>query len=121
MMKPKNLVIEFYKSDAIINASLIEKYLHPEIILDWHSSQGFIQMNYDDILKLSSDLGRAYVRSKVKISQILEEGNSVSLRYSHYVKTMENPREEMLLAHFFVIWEIKDNLIYRGFQMSQLS
>ena len=42
-------------------------------------------------------------------------------RYSHFVKTFENPREEMLLAHFFVIWEIKDNKLYRGYQMSQFN
>jgi hypothetical protein len=36
------------------------------------------------------------------------------------VKTIENPREEMLLAHFFVIWEIKDDKLFRGYQISQL-
>jgi hypothetical protein len=26
----------------------------------------------------------------------------------------------MLLAHFMAIWQIKDNKLYRGYQMSQL-
>jgi hypothetical protein len=43
------------------------------------------------------------------------------VRYSHFVKTIENPREEMLLAHFISIWQIKDNKLYKGYQMSQLS
>jgi predicted SnoaL-like aldol condensation-catalyzing enzyme len=78
-------------------------------------------MNYDSLLDLSQELSKAYVRSKVRISHILEDNNLVSVRYSHFVKTIENPREEMLLAHFITIWEIKDNKLFRGYQMSQLS
>ena len=78
-------------------------------------------MNHSDILALTDDLSKAYTRSKTRISHVISEGNMVSVRYSHFVKTIENPREEMLLAHFFVIWEIKDDKLYRGFQMSQFS
>jgi hypothetical protein len=45
----------------------------------------------------------------------------VTVRFSHFAKTIENPREEMLLAHFIAIFEIKDNKIYRGYQISQIS
>ena len=79
-----------------------------------------MKLNKDQIIELSAELSKAYVRSKSDISHIVAEGNTVSLRYSHYVKTIENPREEMLLAHFMVIWEIKDDKLYRGYQMSQL-
>jgi hypothetical protein len=57
----------------------------------------------------------------VRISHIIAEDDLVSVRYSHYVKTIENPREEMLLAHFSTIWQIKDDKLYRGYQMSQFS
>ena len=57
----------------------------------------------------------------MRITHVIQEGNMVSVRYSHFVKTIENPREEMLLAHFCVIWEVKDNKLYRGYQMSQFS
>jgi hypothetical protein len=57
----------------------------------------------------------------MRITHIIEEGDTVSVRYSHFVKTFENPREEMLLAHFFVIWEVKEGKLFRGFQMSQFS
>ncbi len=120
-MSAKKIVEDFYKSEAVINGDLMDAYLHPEIILDWNSSQGFLQMRRPEILALANELSRAYIRSKIRISHILEEGNLVSVRYSHYVKTIENPREEMLLAHFFVIWEILDGKLYRGYQMSQLS
>lgn len=120
-MQPKELVLEFYKSDVLLDSKAVAQLLHPEVTIDWNSSKGFIQMNHEDVLKLTDELSRAYIRSKVRISHILQEENLVSVRYSHFVKTMENPREEMLLAHFSVIWEIKDGKLFRGFQMSQFS
>lgn len=121
MMSAKKLVQDFYKSDALIDAAVMSEFLHPEIILEWNSSKGFLKMSYDEILSITEEMSRAYVRSKARINPIVVEGNRVSLRYSHYVKTIENPREEMLLAHFFVIWEIKDGKLFRGYQMSQIS
>jgi hypothetical protein len=120
-MSAKKIVQNFYKSDALINSEIMETYLHPEVVVDWNSSKGLIQMKHNDIVALSGELGRAYVRSKAKISHILQDGNTVAVRYSHFIKTIENPREEMLLAHFMVVWELKDDKLFRGFQMSQLS
>jgi hypothetical protein len=120
-MTAKDIVLEFYKSDAILDKLLVSNLLHPEVTVDWNSSKGFIQMNYDDLIALSDELNKAYVRSKVRISHIIQEENTVAVRYSHFVKTVENPREEMLLAHFFVIWEIKDDKLFRAYQMSQFS
>ena len=98
----------------------VSKLLHNDVVLEWQSSKGFLKLNRQEIIDLTTELGKAYVRSKARITHILEEGNTVSVRYSHYVKTIENPREEMLLAHFMVIWELKDNKLHRGYQMSQL-
>ncbi|HMI06664.1 MAG TPA: nuclear transport factor 2 family protein [Flavobacterium sp.] len=120
-MSAKKFVQNFYKSDALINSEIMKEYLHPEVVLDWNSSKGFIQLKRDEIVAMAGELGRAYVRSKVRMSHLLQDGNQVAVRYSHFIKTVENPREEMLLAHFFVIWELKDEKLFRGFQMSQLS
>ncbi len=118
-MTAKKLVQDFYKSDALIDAAIMNDYLHPEFILEWNSSTGFIKMNREDILNLTDKLNKAYVRSKVRISHFVNDGSTVAIRYAHYVKTIENPREEMHLADFFIIWEIKDGKLYRGYQMSQ--
>ena len=120
-MKPKDIVLEFYKSDVLLDRKTVSDLLHPEVIMDWNSSQGFIQMNYDDFLSLTDQLAKAYVRSKIRISHILQEKNLVSLRFSHFVKTIENPREEMLMGNFFAIWEVKDGKLFRGYQMSHFS
>jgi predicted SnoaL-like aldol condensation-catalyzing enzyme len=120
-MSAKEIVQDFYKSDALINSEILKDFLHDDISLEWNSSAGFFQHDYQSLLNLSNELAKAYVRSKIRISHIVAENDLVSVRYSHFVKTIENPREEMLLAHFFTIWEIKDNKLYRGYQMSQLS
>ena len=119
-MSAKEIVQEFYKSDALLENETVSKLLHNDVVLEWHSSKGFLKLNRQEIIDLTNELSKAYVRSKARITHILEEGNTVALRYSHYVKTIENPREEMILAHFMVIWELKDNKLFRGYQMSQL-
>jgi predicted SnoaL-like aldol condensation-catalyzing enzyme len=119
-MSAKEIVQEFYKSDVLLESDSVSKLLHQDVVLEWHSSKGFLKLHHDDILALSSELSKAYVRSKIRITHIVEEGNTVALRYSHYVKTIENPREEMLLAHFMVVWELKAKKLFRGYQMSQL-
>jgi hypothetical protein len=118
-MSPKKIVQDFYTSDALINPEIIKPFLHPEILLNWNSSNGLIQMNFENIVKLSNDLKNAYLKSKVKISQILQDKNCVTVQYEHFAKTFENPREEMLLGRFIVIWELKDDKLYLGNQISQ--
>ncbi|MCL6462478.1 hypothetical protein SAMN05444372_105105 [Flavobacterium micromati] len=120
-MSAKQIVEKFYKSDALIDSTVLKEYLHPDIIVEWNSSKGFVELNYNTLIDLSIELSKAYVRSKVRISHIVAENDLVSIRYSHFVKTIENPREEMLLAHFITIWQIKEGKLFRGYQMSQLS
>jgi predicted SnoaL-like aldol condensation-catalyzing enzyme len=119
-MSAKEIVQNFYQSDVLLETTTVGNFLHPEVVLEWHSTKGFLKLHHDEIIALSTELSKAYVRSKSRITHIIEEGNTVAVRYSHYVKTIENPREEMLLAHFMVIWELKDHKLYRGYQMSQL-
>ena len=119
-MNLKKIILDFYKSEALINPTILASYLHDDIVFEWNSSTGFIQMNREDLLKLASELSRSYIRSKVKISHLVKEGDLVSVRYVHFVKTIENPREYILLANFMVIWEIKDEKLYRGYQISQV-
>ena len=120
-MTAKQLVLDFYKNDLLLHKSEVTEFLHEDLIIEWNSSKGYVQMKREEILALANELSKAYVRSKVRISHLLKEGNMITVRYSHYIKTIENPREEMLLAHFMVIWEVKDGKLFRGYQMSQIS
>ena len=92
-MNLKKIILDFYKSEALINPTILATYLHDDILFEWNSSSGFIQMNRKDLLSLASELSRSYIRSKVEISHLVKEGHLVSVRYAHSVKTLENPRE----------------------------
>ncbi len=43
---------------------------YPEVLVEWNSSTGFVEHNYNSLLDLSNDLSKAYVRSKVCINPI---------------------------------------------------
>lgn len=118
-MFAKKNVLQFYKSEALINPSILETYLHPEFALEWIGSNGLIKMNRQEWIDYTKELEKAYVRFKARISHILVDKDLVSAKYSLSVKTIENPREEIYLSDFMVIWEIKDDKIYRCYQISR--
>jgi ketosteroid isomerase-like protein len=120
-MSAKEIVKNFYKSNALRDSALMDAFFHPDITLEWNSSKGFLQLNREELMKLADEMKKAYHSSRIHITHILEDDNAVSVRYVHHVKTIENSREEMVLAHFIVIWELKEGKLYRGYQMSQLS
>ncbi len=120
-MSPKKLVQDFYKSNALLDIEVLKNYLHPEFILEWNGSTGFLKLDYQGIIDYTTNVAKAYVKTKIKVDHLLVDKNMVSVKYSLSVKTIENYREEMKLANFFVIWEIKDDKLYKGFQMSQLA
>jgi hypothetical protein len=118
-MLTRKSILEFYKSEALINPSILETYLHPDFILEWTGSDGLIKMNKQEWINYTKELEKAYVRFKARISHILVDKNLVSVKYSLSVKTIENPREEIYLTDFMVIWEIKEDKLYRCYQMSR--
>jgi hypothetical protein len=115
----KKIVKNFYRSDILNDTSVLEKFFHPEIVLIWNSSDGLTIMNYDDLIAFFSEIRRTYHDLRVEVSHILEDDNHVTIRYKYYVKTIENPDEELGISHFIAIWEIKDGKFYRGYQVSQ--
>ena len=120
-MNAKKLVRDFYKSDALLDVEILKNYLHPEFVLEWNGSTGFLKLDYQGIIDYTTNVAKSYIKTKIKIAFILQEKEMVSVKYSLSVKTIENHREEMKLANFFTIWEIKDEKLYRGYQMSQLA
>jgi hypothetical protein len=119
-MNAKEIVLDFYNSDALYNPEKMNSFLHPEAVLEWNSSKGFVKKNKDELLSLAEELQSAYVSSIVQIHHIIGENNEVAVRYTHFATTIENPNHINVLANFFVIWEVLDGKLYKGFQMSQL-
>ena len=116
----KQLVLDFYQSDAFRNAEVIEKYIHDDAVIHWHSTTGYRHLNKNDLKLLAEEMKKSYHSSRLTVSHILQEDDTVSVRYVHYVSPIENPSDEIILAHFMTIWELQDGKLFRGYQMSQL-
>ncbi len=117
--KAKDVVRDFYRSDILRDDAVMERFFHPELVLIWNSANGLSIMNYDDIVNFFSEVRRSYNDLRIEVSHLLADDNHVTIRYKYYIRTMENPDEELGIAHFIAIWEVKDDKLYRGYQVSQ--
>jgi len=120
-MESKELVAKFYQSSGILSKAYCEEVLHEDVVLEWHSSKGLVTLDFTDILALSKDLRQSYFSLRTEVTKLLQDGNFITICYSHFVRTLENPDEELPLADFFAIWEVKDGKMIKGYQMSQLA
>lgn len=115
----KDIVRSFYLEDLLKDHTVLDRFFHPEMVLLWNSSDGLTIMHFDDIIDFFSEIRRTYQDFRLEISHLLEDDNHVTIRYKYYVRTIENPDEELGIAHFIAIWEVKDDKLYRGYQVSQ--
>jgi len=117
--KAKQIVKEFYNSDLINDTSVLDRFFHPDVELIWNSNDGLTIMHYNDLQDFFAEIRRTYCDMRIEVSHLLQDENFVTVRYKYYIKTIENPEEELGIAHFIAIWEIKDGKFYRGYQVSQ--
>ena len=118
-MNPKEIVKGFYTSDFFNENDNVTKYLHPDMQLYWNARTGYEQMDRDQVIAVTKESAKSFETVRCAITHLLAEGNEVTIRFTFYVSTIENPNEETPLAHFIAIWEIKDGQMYRGYQISQ--
>lgn len=117
--KAKELVKNFYRSNILKDDRVLENYIHPELTLIWNSANGLSIMNFEDLVAFFAEIRRTYEDLRIEVSHVLAEDNFVTIRYKYYIRTFENPDEELGIAHFIAIWEVKDGKMYRGYQVSQ--
>ncbi len=117
--KAKEIVRDFYRSDILRDETVIKRFFHPELVLIWNSANGLSIMHYDDIVNFFSEIRRSYNDLRLEVSHLLADDNHVTIRYKYYIRTIENSDEELGIAHFIAIWEVKDDKLYRGYQVSQ--
>ncbi|MBT8266942.1 MAG: nuclear transport factor 2 family protein [Bacteroidia bacterium] len=116
----KQIVSNYYKLNFLDNS--VEDFIafyHPDCSLNWHSSKGFKKLNYDDLVASITNISRSYTYLRADVSHIIEEGNHVSIRFALHGTTIEDEDNEVPLAYYNTIWEVKDGKLYRGFEMSQ--
>ncbi len=118
-MTPKKIVKEFYESDLANDLSLIEKFYDKDCKVFWNSSKGFSERNFNDVYNFFKGVTESYDQLRFQFSHILADGNHVTVRYTLYAKTIESSEEEIPLAHYTSIIEVKDDKMYRVYEMSQ--
>jgi len=118
-LRGKKLVEEFYRlfSNEPKEATAL---LHPEVTLDWYNSTGYRKLNKTNLTDLIKEMNVSYESLRLETYKTIKEDQNVVIYFSYYVKTIENPEEELPFGHFMVIWELKENLLYKGSQISQL-
>jgi len=120
-MSPKKLLKEFYNSDIANDESIVPKFFHKDCELHWNSSNGFSLLKYDDIVLFFEGVRASYEHMRFVHTHLFQAKNQVTSRHHLYAQTIEQPNEEILLAHFIAIWEVKDDKLYRCYELSQLA
>ena len=117
-MENKEIVSSFFNSDYYKNKSTFESYVHPNVEINWNSNNGFIQFNYKSFQNMVQEMGKSFLQMTPEISHCFQEEDQVCIRFSYLVESIER-EESFALADFICIWELRDQLLYRGFIMSQ--
>jgi hypothetical protein len=117
-MDNKAIVKAFFSSDYYKNKATFESYVHPDVEINWNSSKGFIQFDYDSFHEMVQKMGKSFRQMTPEISHCFQEDDKVCIRFSYLVDSVET-EDYFSLADFICIWELKDNLLYKGYFMSQ--
>lgn len=115
----KQIVKDFYNADFLNDDTVLGRFMHPDVELIWNSTQGLNIFHLKEIVATFQEIARTYADLRIEVSHMLVDENYVTMRYKYYVRTIENPDEELGIAHFIAIWEVKDGKLYRGHQVSQ--
>ena len=119
-MSAKKVVKAFLDSDLAKDKNVID-FFHKDCELKWHSTKGYTKLKREGIANMLKGVQQSFHSFKYRLSHLLEDGNTVTARYTIYVTPIERPEKEDVLAHFISIWEVKDGKLYRGFEISQLA
>lgn len=115
----KKFVGDFYSSDFFNDPTVIDTFLHPEMELFWNAKSGYSHLNRTQLAGLLSESGKSFDATRVKITHLIGKGDQVTIRFTLKVSTIERPDKVDAIAHFMAIWELKDEKLYKGYQMSQ--
>lgn len=118
-LKATEVVKKFYQSNIRVDEA-VKEYLHPEVELTWYATTGVKRLDLNGISEISNELASSFESLRAEVEKVFAKKENVAIHFTYYVRTIENPDEEMPLAHFVAIWELKDKKLYRGVQISQL-
>ena len=118
-MNPKNIVKYFFESDFYKDETILETYLHDDFQLFWNSSAGYSQMDKTSFKQMLLEMSKSFVSLRSSITHLLRDKDTVTIRYTLFIRTIEDPDEEVPMAHFISIFELEGDKMIKGFQISQ--
>ncbi|PTX42947.1 ketosteroid isomerase-like protein [Christiangramia gaetbulicola] len=119
-LRTKEIVKNFYESNFYKNEDVLKSYLHPDVELSWYGTTGVKKLNLEGIAQISKQLAESYESLRAEVEKVVAKSGNAAIHFTYHVRTIENPEEEMPLAHFIAIWEMKDGKLFKGVQISQL-
>lgn len=119
-LRTKEIVKKFYESNFYKDEDVLRSFLHPDVELTWYGTTGRKKLNLEGIASISEQLAKSYESLRAEVEKVVAKSENVAIHFTYHVRTIENPEEEMPLAHFIAIWELKDGKLYKGVQISQL-
>lgn len=118
-LSPKEVIRNFYSRDFLNDRTILKEFFDDEVNLMWNSSDGLTIMDLQDLKEFFEGIRASYTDLRIEISHLLAQRDFVTVRHKYYVRTFENPEEELGIAHFMVIWELRGGKIIRGHMISQ--
>ncbi|TRO66367.1 nuclear transport factor 2 family protein [Christiangramia sabulilitoris] len=119
-LRTKEIVRKFYESNFYKDESVLRSYLHPDVELSWYGTTGLRKLDLEGIAQISEKLAESYESLRAAVDKVIAKSGNAAIHFTYYVRTIENPDEEMPLGHFIAMWELKDGKLYKGVQISQL-
>ncbi|ARN77579.1 hypothetical protein BST97_06005 [Nonlabens spongiae] len=120
-VKAKKIVKKFLDSDVFVNRNLFQDFFHKELKVFWHASSGYREYDYNDYHRLSQSTASFYDSMRCEISHMISDKNEVAARFTVFVKTIENPNEEVPVGYFISIFKLDDEKIVEIHQTSHPS
>jgi len=116
----KEIVEQFYQSNFYKGEDVLRSYLHQDVELSWYGTTGLRKLNLAGIAEISEELAASYESLRAEVEKVIVDGENAAIHFTYHVRIIENPEEEMPLAHFIAMWELKDGKLFKGVQISQL-
>ncbi|MGB3591587.1 MAG: nuclear transport factor 2 family protein [Nonlabens sp.] len=114
----KKVVKNFLESDVFVNPDSFSDYFSKNLVINWHASSGFKQFDYNEYERLCQSTASSYRSMRTDVTHIFSSKSEVAARFTVYVKTIENPSEEIPVGYFVSIFKVEDEKICEIHQSS---
>lgn len=117
----KKIITDFLNSDVFVNPSSFDTYFHKDLKMNWHASSGYRQYDYQEYFRIAQTTAASYESTRSDVTHLITQGDQVVARFTVYVKTLENPREEVPVGYFISIFKVQEGKIIEVHQSSHPS